>query len=102
MTDLARPAPADRPAPTHAAPARAAPAHGVGYCCWPWSFVPISPRCAAGSIGDDVLYVTEEPLIRSPDGLWKFWVSTAPGDYFANGLRNLDEAMRKRGESQRP
>ena len=40
------------------------------------------PAVHGAFIGDDVLYLTGEPLIRAPDGWWRFWCSTAPADYY--------------------
>ena len=41
-----------------------------------------APVLRAGFIWDDDVFLTENPLIRAPDGLCRFWFTTAPPDYF--------------------
>ncbi len=41
------------------------------------------PAWHAGFIWDDTDYVTENPLLTAPDGLWRIWFSTdSPSQYF--------------------
>jgi tetratricopeptide (TPR) repeat protein len=41
-----------------------------------------APVLRAGFIWDDDKFLTENPLIHAPDGLYRFWFTTAPPDYF--------------------
>ena len=41
-----------------------------------------APALRAGFIWDDDVLLTENPLIRSADGLYRFWFTTAAPDYF--------------------
>jgi tetratricopeptide (TPR) repeat protein len=41
-----------------------------------------APALRAGFVWDDDVFLTENPLIRAPDGLYRFWFTTAPPDYF--------------------
>ena len=41
-----------------------------------------APVLRAGFIWDDDVFLTENPLIRASDGLYRFWFTTAPPDYF--------------------
>jgi tetratricopeptide (TPR) repeat protein len=46
-------------------------------------FLVYSPAIEAGFIWDDDRYVTENPLLRAPDGLWRIWFTTdSPSQYF--------------------
>jgi hypothetical protein len=46
-------------------------------------FVAYSPAIRAGFIWDDDAYVTQNPLLTAPDGLYRIWFSTdAPSQYF--------------------
>jgi tetratricopeptide (TPR) repeat protein len=40
------------------------------------------PALRAGFVWDDVSFLTDNPLIKAPDGLRLFWFSTSPSDYF--------------------
>ncbi len=40
------------------------------------------PVLRAGFVWDDDKFLTENPLIHAPDGLCRFWFTTAPTDYF--------------------
>lgn len=40
------------------------------------------PAMRAGFIWDDDLFLTENPLIKADDGLYRFWFTTEPPDYF--------------------
>ena len=40
------------------------------------------PAMRAGFIWDDNLFLTENPLIKADDGLYRFWFTTEPPDYF--------------------
>ena len=40
------------------------------------------PAMQAGFIWDDTLFLTENPLIKAEDGLYRFWFTTEPPDYF--------------------
>jgi tetratricopeptide (TPR) repeat protein len=40
------------------------------------------PVWHAGFIWDDDQFVTNNPLIKAPDGLYRFWFTTAASDYF--------------------
>lgn len=40
------------------------------------------PSFGAGIVWNDPSFVFDNPLIHAPDGLWKFWFSTEPPDYF--------------------
>jgi len=40
------------------------------------------PALRAGFIWDDDHYLTENPLIRASDGLYRFWFTTEPTDYY--------------------
>jgi tetratricopeptide (TPR) repeat protein len=45
--------------------------------------VAYGPAFHAGFIWDDDLYVTENPLLTAPDGLWRIWFSLdSPSQYF--------------------
>ena len=45
--------------------------------------VAYAPAFHAGFIWDDDLYVTNNPLLTAPDGLWRIWFSLdAPSQYF--------------------
>lgn len=50
----------------------------LALCCIA-AFVPVF---GAGYIWDDDLFLTQNPLIHAPDGLYKFWCTTQPPDYF--------------------
>jgi len=41
-----------------------------------------APVLRAGFVWDDDKFLTENPLIHAPDGLYHFWFTTAPPDYF--------------------
>ncbi len=41
-----------------------------------------APVLRAGFIWDDAVFLTENRLIRASDGLYQFWFTTAPPDYF--------------------
>ena len=41
-----------------------------------------APVLRAGFIWDDGIFLTENRLIRASDGLYRFWFTTAPPDYF--------------------
>jgi len=45
-------------------------------------FMAYIPATKAGFIWDDDTFLTENPLIKAPDGLFRFWFSTEPPDYF--------------------
>jgi tetratricopeptide (TPR) repeat protein len=46
-------------------------------------FTAYIPAMQAGFIWDDDLYVTDNPLLTAPDGLYRIWFSTdAPSQYF--------------------
>ncbi len=51
--------------------------------------VAYQPIWHAGFIWDDDVFLVENPLIRSADGLWKFWFSTAAPDYFPASSTSL-------------
>ena len=40
------------------------------------------PVLRAGLIWDDRSFIMDNPLIRQADGLWRFWFSTKPVDYY--------------------
>jgi len=40
------------------------------------------PAMRAGFVWDDDLFLTENPLIKADDGLYRFWFTTEPPDYF--------------------
>ena len=40
------------------------------------------PAARSGFLWDDDAFLTDNPLIRAPDGLRRIWVSTEPPDYF--------------------
>jgi len=40
------------------------------------------PAMRAGFIWDDDAFITQNPLIKANDGLYRFWFSTEPPDYF--------------------
>lgn len=46
------------------------------------TFVAYLPVWRAGLIWDDGSFVVNNPLIRQPGGLWQFWFSTRPLDFF--------------------
>ncbi len=46
------------------------------------TFLAYLPVWQAGFIWDDDGFLLENPLIRSADGLWRFWFTTAAPDYF--------------------
>jgi tetratricopeptide (TPR) repeat protein len=41
-----------------------------------------TPAMRAGFVWDDDLFLTENPLIKADDGLYRFWLTTEPPDYF--------------------
>ena len=41
-----------------------------------------APVLRAGFVWDDDVFLTENPLIHASDGLYRFWFTTAPPDYF--------------------
>ena len=46
-------------------------------------FTAYIPAMKAGFIWDDEKYVTDNPLLTAPDGLYRIWFSTdAPSQYF--------------------
>ena len=47
------------------------------------------PAMRAGFIWDDDLFLTENPLIKANDGLYYFWFSTRPPDYFPSVSTSL-------------
>jgi hypothetical protein len=50
----------------------------VGAC-----LVAYIPAMYAGFIWDDDVYVTNNPLLSAPDGLWRIWLTRdAPSQYF--------------------
>ena len=46
------------------------------------TLVAYAPAMQAGFIWDDNLFLTENPLIKAKDGLYRFWFTTEPPDYF--------------------
>ena len=40
------------------------------------------PAMQAGFIWDDDVFLTQNPLIKAEDGLYRFWFTTEPPDYF--------------------
>ncbi|MBW2173600.1 MAG: glycosyltransferase family 39 protein, partial [Deltaproteobacteria bacterium] len=40
------------------------------------------PAMRAGFVWDDDLFLTNNPLIKADDGLYRFWFTTEPPDYF--------------------
>ena len=46
------------------------------------AFVAYYPSLSGGFIWDDRLYLTECELIKAPDGLYRFWFTTDPIDYW--------------------
>lgn len=46
------------------------------------TFVVYIPAMRAGFIWDDDLFLTENPLIKADDGVYRFWFTTEPPDYF--------------------
>src|SRR5207247_9883886 len=56
---------------------------------WLWGLVLIAatflaylPVWHAGFVWDDSAMLTENPLIKAKDGLWRIWFTTQPVDYF--------------------
>src|SRR5580698_5328336 len=55
---------------------------------WGWLLVgatllAFGPAWQAGFIWDDDAYVTKNPLLTAPDGLWRIWFSLqSPSQYF--------------------
>ncbi len=45
-------------------------------------FLVYQPVWHAGFIWDDDAFLTDNPLIKAPDGLYGFWFTTTPPDYF--------------------
>jgi len=45
-------------------------------------FIIYIPAINGGFIWDDDAFLTQNPLIRASDGLYRFWFSTEPPDYF--------------------
>jgi tetratricopeptide (TPR) repeat protein len=41
-----------------------------------------APAMQAGFVWDDDTFLTENPLIKAPDGLYRFWLTTEAPDYF--------------------
>ncbi|MGD9022958.1 MAG: tetratricopeptide repeat protein, partial [Deltaproteobacteria bacterium] len=46
------------------------------------TFVAYIPAMRGDFIWDDDSFLTDNPLIKAPDGLYRFWFSTEPPDYF--------------------
>jgi len=46
------------------------------------TFIAYTSAIHGDFIGDDTIYITGEPLVQAPDGIWRFWVSTEPVDYY--------------------
>ena len=47
------------------------------------SLVAYIPAMNAGFIWDDDIYLTENPLVTAPDGLWRIWFTRgSPSQYF--------------------
>ena len=46
------------------------------------TFIIYIPAIKGGFIWDDDAFLTQNPLIRASDGLYRFWFSTDPPDYF--------------------
>ncbi len=61
--------------------------HAPGWLIWVvftvLGFVIYFPAIYGEFIWDDVsLYIVENPLLRDPNGLWKFWFTNEPIDYY--------------------
>src|SRR4051794_29677875 len=41
-----------------------------------------SPALQGGFVWDDLVLVTENPLLKAPDALYRFWFTTQAPDYF--------------------
>src|SRR6185436_5497540 len=55
---------------------------GLGLLLLALTFIAYLPVWRAGFIWDDDSFLTNNPLIQQADGLWRFWFSTDPPDYF--------------------
>lgn len=40
------------------------------------------PSLRGGFVWDDAIYITNNPLVKAPDGLHRFWFSTEASDYY--------------------
>jgi len=40
------------------------------------------PSLHGGFVLDDTIYLTESPLVKAPDGLYRFWCTSEPIDYY--------------------
>src|SRR5262245_17427710 len=58
-----------------------------------------APAMRSGFLWDDESFLTENPLIRAPDGLARLWASTEPPDYFPLTSSMLWVEWRLWGES---
>lgn len=57
------------------------------------------PALTAGFIWDDPLLLTENPLIRAPDGLWQIWIGGKAPDFFPLTYTNFWFEWRLFGEN---
>jgi protein O-mannosyl-transferase len=75
---------AGRPASGSTEGLRASWARGwlAGFCLLAATFLAYQPVWHAGFIWDDDSMLTENPLIKRADGLYRFWCSTQSPDYF--------------------
>ncbi len=46
------------------------------------TFLAHGPAIHAGYVWDDAAFLTDNPLIKARDGLYRFWFTTEPTDYF--------------------
>lgn len=55
---------------------------GLAYLLVLLTLVVYLPTMRAGFVWDDDVYLTENPLIQASDGLYRFWFTTEPTEYY--------------------
>jgi len=72
-----------RPAPTRPAQPAAGPSEWIGAAIIGIAtLLAYIPSLDGRFILDDIILLTENPLIHAPDGLYRFWFTTEPIDYW--------------------
>ena len=83
---------AKQPIPVPPPAQRRADARGIKAICYRWApglvlvaatLLAYQPAWNGGFLWDDDAYVTDNPLLKAPDGLWRIWFSLdSPSQYF--------------------
>lgn len=63
------------------------------------TFLIYIPALKSGFIWDDDIFLTKNPLIKAGDGLWRFWFTSEPTDYFPMTSTSLWIEWRLWGEN---